>query len=80
MDAISKAIEEIAENLIGTQQQPGITAETRAAHPEIPWGEIRGMRQILVHAYHRKGLDILASTVGESVPDLIPKLERLLGE
>ncbi len=57
-----------------------MSAETRAAHPEIAWNDIRGMRQILVHGYHKRDVDILASTVGESVPDLIPKLERLLGE
>lgn len=78
VDAISKALEEIAEHLIGAQQQPGVSAETRAAHPEIPWSDIRGMRQILVHGYHRKDLGILASTLRESVPDLIAKLEELL--
>ena len=78
MDAVSKALEEVAENLIGTLQQPGVSAETRSSHPEISWSEIRGMRQVLVHGYHRRDLAILASTVAESIPDLIPRLEELL--
>lgn len=78
VDAISKALEEVAEDLIGTMQRPGIPADLRAAHPEIPWSDIRGMRQVLVHGCHRRDVGILASTVRESVPDLIPKLEGLL--
>lgn len=35
VDAIAKAIEDVGEQLTGTLQQPGVSAETRAAHPEI---------------------------------------------
>ncbi|WP_332450035.1 HepT-like ribonuclease domain-containing protein [Methanoculleus sp.] len=29
----------------------GISPEFRAAHPEIPWSDIVGMRNILIHHY-----------------------------
>ena len=36
-----------------------LSEQFRDAHPEIPWRDIIGMRNILVHAYRRADPDIL---------------------
>ena len=55
-----------------------VPPEVRAAAPGIPWQEIRGMRNILVHANWRVDADALWRACAESVPRLIPELRRLL--
>ncbi|MCM3875449.1 MAG: DUF86 domain-containing protein [Thermoanaerobaculia bacterium] len=46
--------------------------------PGIPWVDIVGMRNRLVHAYMDTDLDILWATVVEDLPALIPPLEAAL--
>lgn len=45
-----------------------------AAHPEIPWAQMRGMRNRMVHGYFDIDLNIVWDTVDSSLPEL----ERLL--
>jgi uncharacterized protein with HEPN domain len=51
---------------------------TRSKHPSLPWKSIIGMRNQLIHAYHRVDLDIVWQTAEESLPELIQQLEALL--
>jgi uncharacterized protein with HEPN domain len=55
-----------------------VSAELREAHPEIPWRKVANTRNRLIHAYFDVNLDIVWSTVCVAVPDLVPKLERLI--
>jgi uncharacterized protein with HEPN domain len=55
-----------------------LSPEFRAAHPEIPWGEIAGMRDILVHDYRGTNLKNVWFAATESVPALIQALEPLI--
>ena len=50
----------------------------RAAHREIPWDDIIGMRHRLVHDYRRINRDIVWATVHEALPGLIAALEPLV--
>ena len=54
--------------------------EIRAAHPEIPWHRIIGMRNRVVHDYTRieNRSDTVWSTVQEDVPALIRFIEPLV--
>lgn len=47
-----------------------ITAETRSAHPHIPWQAIVGMRNRLVHAYFEINRDIVWAAVTSEIPAL----------
>jgi uncharacterized protein with HEPN domain len=47
----------------------------RAAHPEIRWGDIVGMRNRLVHGYFDVDLDIVWETVDVHLPALIAALD-----
>jgi len=55
-----------------------ISEATRERLPKIPWADIIGMRNRLVHAYFDINLDILWQTVQEDLPSLISTLTAVL--
>ncbi|MCC6896305.1 MAG: DUF86 domain-containing protein [Anaerolineae bacterium] len=55
-----------------------VTTETRALLPELPWHEIIGMRNRIIHAYDRVNYDVVWDTAVMSVPYLIQLLEGFL--
>jgi len=56
----------------------GLTAPFRHSHPEVPWTNIIGMRNILVHGYFEIDLDVVWSVVENDLPDLKAKIQALL--
>ncbi|MBE9523090.1 MAG: DUF86 domain-containing protein [Proteobacteria bacterium] len=70
--ALVKCIEIIGE--AGTK----ISNQSREDLPQIPWPNIIGMRNRLIHAYFDINLDILWKTVIEDLPPLISKLEEII--
>ena len=57
-----------------------ITKEYRAAHPEVPWKMMEGMRHVLVHDYYMISPDKLWDTIQNDIPALKPQIEKLLEE
>ncbi len=57
-----------------------VSADVRLALGEIPWNDVIGMRNRLIHAYFDINLDILWATVQDSLPVLIRLLESALVE
>jgi len=55
-----------------------ISAETRGEHPEIPWKDIAGMRDRVVHDYFGISLDIVWDVVVRHIPPLLEKLRSLV--
>ena len=55
-----------------------ISEEVQARHSDIPWTEIVGMRNHLVHGYFDIDLDRLWATVTHDLPQLAVSLERIL--
>lgn len=55
-----------------------VTREKRAELNQIPWANIIGMRNRLVHAYFAIDLDIVWDTVTQALPELIAKLETII--
>ncbi len=49
-------------------------------HPEIPWSQIIGMRNILAHRYFGIDVDIVWSAIEHDLPDLKSKLEVIWQE
>ena len=70
--AILKAVEIVGE------AASRLSDETRDLHPDIPWREITGMRNRLVHAYFDVDLRLVWDTVRGDLPALIAKLEPLV--
>ena len=57
-----------------------VSAETRDAHPEIPWKDIAGMRDRVVHDYFGISLDIVWDVVVNHIPPLREKVRQALSE
>ncbi|MEW6777692.1 MAG: DUF86 domain-containing protein [Bdellovibrionota bacterium] len=53
-----------------------LSEEARAAHPDIPWRQIIGMRNLVVHVYDSVDLLIVWETATIFLPELIGKLEK----
>ena len=49
----------------------------RTSHPEIPWREIIGTRDRLIHGYDDVNHDIVWTILTMELPPLIAKLKRL---
>jgi uncharacterized protein with HEPN domain len=56
-----------------------VSEETRRGHSGIPWAEIVGMRNRLIHAYFDIDLDRVWDTVSADLPPLTTELERVVG-
>jgi len=56
-----------------------VSSEYRAAHPELPWTEMSGLRNRLAHAYFDVDLDVLLDVVARDLPPLVSRIEGLLG-
>ncbi len=52
----------------------------RAAHPQIPWAEIVGMRHRVVHDYLGIDEEVVWHTVSEDLPVLITALEQVVDD
>jgi uncharacterized protein with HEPN domain len=55
-----------------------IPESLRQQHPQIPWPQIIGTRNRLVHGYDLVDYDIIWSTIAEDLPPLIAALEKIL--
>jgi uncharacterized protein with HEPN domain len=56
-----------------------VSATGRSTHRGIPWGEIIGMRNKLIHGYDSIDFDVLHKTLTEDLPPLIAELQKILG-
>ena len=70
--SVAKALE-----LIGEAAR-SLSESFPAAHPDIPWIQISGMRNILVHQYHRADWDLIWTTITVRVPAFLAQIEQLL--
>lgn len=55
-----------------------VTADFKATHKELPWKEIKGMRNRIVHDYGIIDLSIICDTVLNGFPKLHEQLKQLL--
>ncbi|MGV0025432.1 HepT-like ribonuclease domain-containing protein [Phormidesmis priestleyi] len=56
-----------------------IPPEVEDSHPEIPWDDVRGMRNIVIHEYFQVNLSIIWQTIQEDLVQLELSLLQLLG-
>ena len=57
----------------------GVSSVIQNRYPGIPWRDIIGMRNRLVHVYFDVDLDLVWDTIRTDLPPLIVELERVLG-
>jgi uncharacterized protein with HEPN domain len=74
-DAVVRNIEIIGEAVNKIQR---IAPDFIKRHPEIPWAEMRGMRNIAIHEYFFIDLQIVWTTVRHDLPALKQQIDALL--
>jgi len=52
----------------------------RRAYPDIPWKEMAGMRDRLIHGYFGIDYDLVWQAVRVHIPQIKPKLQSMLEE
>ncbi len=57
-----------------------ISEATKKKHPNLPWKELVGMRNRLIHAYFDVDHDIIWKTIREYLPSFLQELEEILGQ
>ena len=55
-----------------------ISEEIKAMFPHLPWFEMRGMRNVMIHDYDDVDMDIVWETVQNDLPKLISALEKII--
>lgn len=73
-DAVIKRFENIGE---ATKQIP---EEIKVRYPEIPWKEMAGMRDKLVHFYFGVKHELVWTAIKSRIPAIKPFIEKVLNE
>jgi uncharacterized protein with HEPN domain len=71
--AVIRAIEIIEE------AAANIPEKVRSEYPDIPWREVKGMRNKLVHHYFGINVEVVWQTIYEDLPILIEALKGIPG-
>lgn len=69
-DAVIRNLQVMAES------SQRLSDEIKSRHPDIPWDDISGFRNILVHDYLGIDLDVIWSVVEQE----LPRLEKILND
>lgn len=73
-DAVIREIEIIGE------ATKNLSMAFRNKHPNIPWRQIAGMRDKLIHGYFGVDVDAVWDTVMKDIPSLKEKLQKIIKE
>ena len=72
-DAVIRNLEVIGEAV------KGLSEELRLANPDVPWKQIAGMRDVLIHHYFGVKLETIWQVVVQHLPQLRDQVQRLIG-
>jgi len=71
-DAVVRNLEIIGE------ATKNLSGKLRKAHPKIPWKEMAGMRDKMIHDYFGINYEIVWTVATEELSTLLPKIAELL--
>lgn len=75
-DAVVRNIEIIGE---AANKIHRVDPTYQAQHPGIPWGQMRALRNLVIHEYFFVDLEIIWKTVKADLPMLREQVQALLG-
>lgn len=55
-----------------------VTEQTRSAYPDLPWREMVGMRNRIVHEYFQVDLEVVWNVVRRELPALIDRIQAIV--
>lgn len=73
-DAVIRRIEIIGEAV------KKLSFSTRENYPEIPWREIAGMRDIVVHEYFGVSIEMIWKVASNDILELKPIIQKIIQE
>lgn len=71
-DAVMRRIEVIGE------AAKRLTPEFKALHTEVPWREIGGMRDVLIHDYFGVNMERVWETANKDLPQLKEQISKII--
>jgi len=71
-DAVIRNLEVIGE------ATKNLSSRLRRAHPQIPWKDLAGMRDKMIHHYFGINYEIVWTVAKEELPGLLPRIEDIL--
>jgi uncharacterized protein with HEPN domain len=74
-DAVVRNIEVIGEAVNNIQRT---APDFIRQHPELPWAQMRAMRNVMIHEYFFVDLGTVWTTVKDDLPKLKQQVDRLL--
>lgn len=73
-DAVIRNLEIIGEAV------KNLSPHLKAAHEEVPWKPLAGMRDKLIHQYFGVNLRLVWDTVEQEIPVFLQEVEKILQE
>ena len=55
-----------------------LSGNLRQQFPEVPWKQMAGLRDVVIHDYDELDFDILWNVVYVNLPDILPKIQKIL--
>ena len=75
----SKTVDAVVRNLEVIGEAASAVPEwVQEKFPEVPWFEMRGMRNVLAHEYFGVSLKITWQTTQDDLPEMVRKLKGIL--
>jgi len=72
--AVLRALEIIGE------ATKNLSSELKANNPDVPWRDIAGMRDKLIHQYFGVNLDLVWETIKNRLPEFKKQISKILKE
>jgi len=74
-----KSVDAVIRNLeIIGEASKNIPSEVKDKFPQIPWKKMMGLRNIVAHEYFSIDLKIIWEIASENLPEVKPRIERIL--
>jgi uncharacterized protein with HEPN domain len=55
-----------------------LSSEVRQKYPEVPWSDMAGMRDRLIHGYFGVDYEVVWRTIKERIPQVKPQIRKIL--